>query len=92
MEYVLDQRAVRVGRGPGVDLAIDDPSLQTVHARIEFENGAFRVHAVAPEAQLLLNGGSVTSGELKADDHLELGSIAFSFALEPRALPRSSMR
>ena len=41
---------------------------------------------------MLLNGGSVTSGELKAEDRLELGSIAFSFALEPRALPRPSMR
>ena len=92
LEYILDQRTIRVGRGPGVDLAIDDPSLQTVHAQIEFENGAFRVRAEAPEAHLLLNGGSVTSGELKHEDRLDLGSVAFSFALEPRALPRPLMR
>jgi len=91
MEFVLDQRSIRVGRGPGVDLAIDDPSLETVHARIEFENGAFRV-CVAAEAELLLNGGSVKSGELKADDRLDLGSVSFGFSLEPRSLPHPLMR
>lgn len=92
MEYVLDQRIIRLGRGPGVDLAIDDPSLERVHARIEFKDGAFRVCSSAPEASLLLNGGAVQVSELKADDRFQLGEVSFTYGLEPRVLPDSAIR
>ena len=35
MEHVLDQRRVSLGRGPGVDLALDDESLVCEHAELE---------------------------------------------------------
>src|SRR5258706_15875091 len=39
MEYRLDQPRTAVGRGPGVDLALDDASLRTRHALVEFRGG-----------------------------------------------------
>src|SRR5262249_60646524 len=39
LEYRLDQPRTALGRGPGVDLALDDESLRTRHALVEFKSG-----------------------------------------------------
>ena len=36
MEYVLDQPRVLIGRGPGVDLVLDE-SLERVHAALDYD-------------------------------------------------------
>ena len=87
MEYVLDQRVIRLGRGPGVDLAIDDPSLECQHAQLEFVDGSYCLVSVAPESLARLNGGSVTRAELKAGDRFQLGKLRFEYALERRVTP-----
>lgn len=84
MEYVLDQRQVRLGRGPGVDLAIDDPRLEREHAVVEFAEGGFHVRSVAAPQDTLLNGAPVERGPLKPEDRLCLGGVAFEFVIEPR--------
>ncbi len=84
LEYELDQGAVRLGRGPGVDLAIDDPSMEREHAVLEFHTGAFWLCSVAREAPTLLNGGAITRQELKHQDHFRLGGVRFGYALESR--------
>ena len=45
LEYRLDQPRTAVGRGPGVDLALDDASLRTRHALVEFRGGGFVLRA-----------------------------------------------
>lgn len=92
MEYVLDQRVVRLGRGPGVDLAIDDPSLECQHARLEFVDGSYYLVSVAPESLACLNGGTVTRAELKADDRFQLGAMRFEYVIEARTLTALSSR
>ena len=81
LEFVIDQREVRVGRGPGVDLALDDPSLERDHARLRFTEGAFQLEASAPA---LLNRHETTRATLKAEDRLQLGDVAFVFTVDPR--------
>ena len=85
MEFALDQRAIRLGRGPGVDLAIDDPSLEIRHARLEFRAGSYWLCNVAREAATELNGAAISQQELKCDDRIQLGEVAFEYSVVLRA-------
>lgn len=84
MEFVLDQGEIRLGRGPGVDLAIDDPSMEREHALLEFQNGCFCLRGVSSDASIRLNGGEVQDRELKNDDRFSLGEVSFEYSVAPR--------
>ncbi len=84
MEHVLDQRRVSLGRGPGVDLALDDESLACAHAELEFGDGGFRLRRLSEAAEIRLNGGPVESAELKSNDRFQLGQLSFSYIVERR--------
>lgn len=85
LEFALDQRAVRIGRGPGVDLAIDDPSLEIRHALLEFRQSGYWLRSLAQGSTTALNGGTVSQQALKQDDRIQLGDVAFEYSVEPRA-------
>ena len=87
MEFALDQRAIRLGRGPGVDLAFDDSSLEIRHAQLEFRAGSYWLRNVARNATTNLNGAPVSEQELKRDDRIQLGQLVFEFSVEPRSEP-----
>lgn len=91
MEYVLDQREIRLGRGPGVDLALEEPSLACQHARIVFGAGAFHLVAITEDVATEVNGGPIDRQELKPSDRLRLGDVLFEFAVEAR-MDRDSAR
>ncbi|MBM4336448.1 MAG: FHA domain-containing protein [Deltaproteobacteria bacterium] len=77
MEYRLDQSRTALGRGPGVDLALDDAGMRCQHALVEFRSGHFALRDLAssdPEAL-----------ELKDGDRFRLGAHEFAFVLEPKA-------
>jgi predicted component of type VI protein secretion system len=78
MEYRLDQPRTAVGRGPGVDLALDDASLRTRHALVEFRGSGFVLSASDSE------GEARSSLELKDGDRFHLGSLELQFTLEAR--------
>jgi predicted component of type VI protein secretion system len=78
MEYRLDQPRTAVGRGPGVDLALDDASLRTRHALVEFRGGGFVLRAADVENE------SPGSLELKDGDRFHLGALELQFTLEAR--------
>jgi len=78
LEYRLDQPRIAVGRGPGVDLALDDASLRTRHALVEFRGAGFVLRAAD------LEGASASSLELKDGDRFHLGSLELQFTLEAR--------
>jgi predicted component of type VI protein secretion system len=84
MEYVLDQRRVSIGRGPGVDLALEDPSLVGHHAIFEFCDGGFSLKKMSEEARISVNGCSMETAVLKAEDRFQLGGLSFSYLVEPR--------
>ncbi len=84
MEYVLDQYRVTIGRGPGVDLALDDESLRQQHAVLEFVEGGFRLRLLDNEEGMELRGRPPILRELKPDDHFCLGNLSFSYLVEPR--------
>ena len=84
LEFILDQRRSLIGRGPGVDLALDEPSLEREHASVEFTGRGFRVARVSSEAALEVRGTSVAEAELKPGDRFRLAGLAFSFEVETR--------
>ena len=78
LEYRLDQPRTAVGRGPGVDLALDDASLRTRHALVEYLGGGFVLRHADVESEA--NG----TLELKDGDRFHLGSLELQFTLEAR--------
>jgi len=84
MEHVLDQRRVSLGRGPGVDLALDDESLTCHHAELEFVEGGFQLRKLGDAAETRVNGGLVEAARLKPNDRFQLGALSFSYVVERR--------
>ena len=78
MEYRLDQPRTALGRGPGVDLALDDASLRTQHALVEFRGSGFVLSAADSDGE---TRGSL---ELKDGDRFHLGALELQFTLEAR--------
>jgi predicted component of type VI protein secretion system len=84
MEHEIDQRRVLLGCGPGVDLSLDDPSLEREHAALEFGQGGYRLRNLSRRGRTCLNGGSIDLAELKPGDRFSLGDLLFAFSLDPR--------
>ncbi len=84
MEHVLDQYQISLGRGPGVDLALDEPFMRSQHATLEFADGAFHLCNLAGEEGSWLNGRPIDRAELKNEDRFILGRTAFSFMIDTR--------
>ncbi len=76
LEYGLDQNRTAVGRGPGVDLALDDDSLRCQHALVEFRGGHFVLRDFASD--------DVPALELKDGDRFRLGRLELQFTLAAR--------
>jgi predicted component of type VI protein secretion system len=72
LEYRLDQPRTALGRGPGVDLALDDASLRRKHAIVEFRSGAF----VLCDSE---DGASTRGLELKDGDRFRIGDLELGF-------------
>jgi len=83
-DYPIEQASTLVGRGPGVDLALDDETLSRQHASIEFADGGLRLRDLGSLNGVSINGGVVKSGELKHGDRFQLGDLAFQLILEER--------
>jgi predicted component of type VI protein secretion system len=84
MEHVVDQPRVLLGRGPGVDLVVDDPSMERIHVALEFDGTGYRIGPVSPDGDLVLNGSSAGSERLKNEDRFCAGKVLFSYVVEPR--------
>ncbi len=82
-ELALDQRRLTLGRGPGVDLAVDDAAMAREHAAIEFGENGFAISCLNGHG-LLLNGGEVNGAELKDGDRFGLGEHTFLFVCPER--------
>jgi pSer/pThr/pTyr-binding forkhead associated (FHA) protein len=82
MEHTLDQPRVLIGRGPGVDLALDEPSLARVHAALEFHGGGYGLRLARSGVELW-----DTATELEDGDRFQLGGVTFGYVCDPRKPP-----
>ncbi len=89
-EYAIEKPHVLVGRGPGVDVSLDDAAMSREHAAVEFVDGGFRVRDLNSTNGTRVNGGEVTSADLKHGDRIEVGEHVLQLVLEARpAEPRT---
>jgi predicted component of type VI protein secretion system len=78
LEYRLDQPRTALGRGPGVDLALDDASLRCRHAVVEFRSGTFVLCDADADA-------GARGLELKDGDRFRIGDLELGFTQVLRA-------
>jgi pSer/pThr/pTyr-binding forkhead associated (FHA) protein len=83
-EYTLDRTQVTMGRGPGVDLAFDDPSMSREHAALELVTGGFRIRDLGSTNGLIVNGSPCEVAKLKHGDRFQIGDYRFQYLLEER--------
>ena len=84
MEYALDRDCVTMGRGPGVDLAFDDPAMSRQHAAVDYADGGFRIRDLGSTNGLRINGNRVQAEDIKHGDRLEVGTQVFQLVVEER--------
>jgi pSer/pThr/pTyr-binding forkhead associated (FHA) protein len=83
-DFPIERASTVVGRGPGVDLALDDETLSRQHASIEFAAGGLRLRDLGSLNGASINGSPVKSGALKHGDRFQLGDLAFQLIVEER--------
>ena len=83
-DFPIERASTVIGRGPGVDFALDDETLSRQHASIEFAAGGLRIRDLGSLNGLSINGSTLNSGELKHGDRFQLGDLAFQLIVEER--------
>jgi pSer/pThr/pTyr-binding forkhead associated (FHA) protein len=83
-EYAIDRTQVTMGRGPGVDLAFDDPSMSREHAALELVPDAFRIRDLGSTNGLTVNGSPCEVAKLKHGDRFQIGDHRFQYLVEER--------
>lgn len=68
---------VRIGRGAGVDVRVDDVCVSRVHCEIVAEGGKVVVHDLKSKNGTFVNGVRKEFSELSQDDVLSLGASRF---------------
>lgn len=81
-EYEIGQRGATVGRGPGVDVTLQDQSMSKVHAAFEPAEGGVRVRDMGSTNGIAVNGSAVAAADLKHGDRIEIGAHVLQFVVE----------
>ncbi len=80
--------SLRLGRDPGCDLVLDDPSTSHQHARIDLVAGQASVVDLGSSNGTWVNGERIGGPHpLKHGDHLQVGDTIFTFQIEGHPLP-----
>ena len=83
-EHLLEKDRVTLGRGPGVDVLLDDASVSHQHAALELAARGFRIRDLGSTNGVRVNGSRVSAADLKHGDRLEIGALAFRYVVEAR--------
>jgi pSer/pThr/pTyr-binding forkhead associated (FHA) protein len=84
-EFELDRERLVLGRGPGVDVALDDPAMSRQHAAFECTAEGHRVRDLGSTNGVRVNGAPVQVADLKHGDRVELGEHVLQYLVEERA-------
>jgi pSer/pThr/pTyr-binding forkhead associated (FHA) protein len=84
-EVALERPRVTIGRGSGVEVVVDDPSVSHQHAALELGSGGYRIRDLGSTNGVVVNGGRVPLAELKHGDRIALGQIEFRYVVESRS-------
>jgi pSer/pThr/pTyr-binding forkhead associated (FHA) protein len=81
---------VRIGRGAGCGLRLDDAGVWDQHLIVEFDRAAGFSLKTAPDALARVNGQPASEILLRNGDTIELGAVRIQFWLGP--VRQSSLR
>ena len=84
-EFLLERERVRMGRGPGVDVAVEDPTVSQEHATLEFSGDGFRIRDLGSTNGISVNGSPTQASDLKHGDRFQIGDVEFQLVVETRA-------
>ena len=81
-EYEIQENGMTVGRGPGVDITLQDQAMSKTHAAFEPAANGVRVRDMGSTKGIAVNGSRVDAADLKHGDRIEIGSHVFQYLLE----------
>ena len=84
VEHEIERPRTSIGRGPGVDLAFQDPAMSKEHACLEWADGRLRLRDLGSTNGVRVNGALVQVSDLKHGDRFQLGEHVFQLVLEQR--------
>ncbi|GHO93348.1 ABC transporter ATP-binding protein [Reticulibacter mediterranei] len=80
--HQLNKTTINIGREPGNDIIIPDPSVSRHHAQIVWHNGAWNIRKLTPQNSLTVNQRDVPQIVLHEQDVISLGaSSSFVFSV-----------
>lgn len=80
--FSLDEGSVQIGRTPSNDIALPDPNVSRVHARIEKRGDSYFVKDLESTNGTFLNEKRVTDAELAESDVVRVGTTRLVFRRE----------
>jgi pSer/pThr/pTyr-binding forkhead associated (FHA) protein len=83
-EVTVERSPTTLGRGPGVDLAFDDPAMSRQHVAFEVSGSHLRVRDLGSTNGMRVNGSATAAADLKHGDRLEIGGHRFQLVVAPR--------
>jgi hypothetical protein len=72
--FMLRKKITTIGRSTSNDIVIEIPEVSRQHARIEFQNGRFRIVDLGSTNGTMVNGSRVTSSAIDDQDEIMLGT------------------
>ena len=83
MEFELGERPITIGRSPEADVVILDEKASRLHCGIRLWDGEFYIKDLKSRNGTYVNGDRVDVAKLKLGDKIRVGSVVFSFDVEP---------
>ncbi len=92
--YPISKPVTSIGREPGNDIVVSDPSVSRHHAQINYTNGVWTIKKVSPQNSLTLNQRDIPESPLRDRDTVGLGTgttfLVQLHAATPQATPRGN--
>ena len=77
----LRPRSYSVGRARHNDIALNEPSISKLHARLDYQEGHFFVEDAGGLHGVYVNAAKVRRAELSPGAHIQLGNVTLKFSL-----------
>src|ERR1700686_4736508 len=77
--FPINKPITTIGREPGNDIVVSDPSVSRHHVQITWENGIWTISKLNPQNTLLVNQRDVLRASIHERDTIALGSTTFLF-------------
>jgi signal transduction histidine kinase len=76
----LKPRSYEVGRARHNDIALNEPSISKLHARIEYQDGRFFIEDAGSMHGVYVNAAKVRRAELSPGAQIQLGNVTLKFS------------